>query len=158
MQPVIVVAAAAHQLPLLQPNVTEVHYLHPDRGPLEGLAAGLMALPAHAEAAFVASCDLPLVSPAFIGRMIELLGDADAAVPWFDNHLHGLAAVYRHTALDEMQRMLSENCLRLQSFFERIRTRGVGAEELRDVDPELRSLWNINSPDDLRAALADRRP
>jgi molybdopterin-guanine dinucleotide biosynthesis protein A len=154
VSPVLVVAAVNQNLPALPAEVVIVRDLRPDRGPLEGLAAGLRALPEGVEVAFIAGCDVPLLAPAFIRRMIELLGDADAAVPEFDNRLHPLSAVYRRGVLAQVQRMLADDHLRLQSLFERISTRRVGPDELRDVDPKLRSLWNINSPEDYRAALA----
>jgi molybdopterin-guanine dinucleotide biosynthesis protein A len=41
------------------------------------------------------------------------------------------------------------------ALFDRVPTRRVIAEELRDIDPSLESLRNINSPDDYRWALHD---
>ncbi len=38
---------------------------------------------------------------------------------------------------------------------ETVRTRVVAAEELRAADPELRTLRNLNSPEDYRKALDD---
>ncbi len=158
VSPVLVVAAVGQQLPQLPLDVTVVRDQHPDRGPMEGLAAGLGALPPEVDMTFVASCDLPLLVPPFVRRMIELLGDADAAVPDVDDRLHGLAAVYRRSALGQVRQMLAEDCLRLQSLFERVKTRRVAPDELRDVDPRLQSLWNINTPEDLRAAQSALAP
>lgn len=158
VRPVLVVAAVGQPLPQLPLDVTVVRDQHPDRGPLEGLAVGLGALPPEVEMAFVASCDVPLLAPAFVRRMIELLDDADAAVPEIDNRLHGLAAVYRRSVLAQVRQMLAEDCLRLQSLFDRVKTRRVDPDELRDVDPRLQSLWNINTPEDLRAARAALDP
>ena len=157
VDPVLAVAADGQTLPPLPADVGIVRDHRPDRGPLEGLAAGLAALPEGAEAAFVASCDIPLLRPEFIRRMIELLGDADAAVVEWDGHLHCLSTVYRREVLGTVRQMLAEDRLRLQSLFERIRTRRVRPDELLDVDPRLESLRNINSPDDLQAALAANR-
>ena len=50
------------------------------RGPLEGIRAGLSALPESIDAAYITSCDVPLLVPAFVERMIELMGDHDIAV------------------------------------------------------------------------------
>ena len=57
---------------------------HPDRGPLEGLATGLAALEPAIEAAYVTGCDVPLLVPAFVTRVMDLLGDRDCAVPCID--------------------------------------------------------------------------
>ncbi len=152
--PVMVVAAAAQELPPLPPFVQLVRDRRPDRGPLEALAAGLTALPANVDAAFVTGCDVPLLMPAFIRRMFELLGDAEVAVPRIDGHLHPLAAVYRRSVLPTIEEMLARDQLKLQSLFDLVPTRFVSADELRPVDPQLHSLWNVNTPDDLCAALA----
>ena len=39
--------------------------------------------------------------------------------------------------------------------FDAVRTRRVKPEEMTVVDPELRTLRNLNTPEDYRAALAD---
>jgi len=152
--PVLVVAAVGQELPPLPADVLIVRDRRPDRGPLEALAAGLAALPAGVDAAFVTGCDVPLLPPEFVRRMFELLGDAEAAVPQIDGRLHPLAAVYRRSVLATVQQMLARDQLKLQSLFDLVPTRFVNAEELRTVDPQLHSLWNVNTPADLRAALA----
>ena len=68
------------------------------RGPLEGLATGLRALADRADAVYATACDVPLLVPAFVERMFELLGDFDIAVPFDGQYHHPLAAVYRPTS------------------------------------------------------------
>ena len=65
------------------------------QGPLAGLAAGLAALSGRADAAYVSSCDVPLLKVAFIRAMIDALGTHEMAVPREDEYHHPLAAVYR---------------------------------------------------------------
>ena len=67
------------------------------RGPLEGLRAGLKGLPRSIEIAYVTSCDVPLLVPGFVKRMIDLLGDYDIAVMEVDGFPHPLTSVYRRT-------------------------------------------------------------
>ena len=50
--------------------------------------------------------------------------------------------------------MLAANQLRVLDLLDRVRTRRVLPDELRDVDPELQSLRNLNTPTDYQAALA----
>jgi molybdopterin-guanine dinucleotide biosynthesis protein A len=151
---VVVVAAATAELPDLPRDVRVAFDRRPDRGPLEGLAVGLSHLPADVVAAYVTSCDSPLLLPAFVRRMVELLGDAAVAVPKVDGRLHPLAAVYRVNVLPEVEGRLAENQLRLTALVKDLRPRIVQPEELRDIDPDLLSLRNINDPDEYRAALA----
>ena len=53
----------------------------------------------------------------------------------------------------EVERLLAEDRLRPAFLFEQVHTRRVAPEELTDVDPNLDSLTNVNTPEDHRAAL-----
>jgi molybdopterin-guanine dinucleotide biosynthesis protein A len=120
---------------------------------LEGLAAGLGALKDRAEAAFLTACDVPLLVPAFLQRVVDSLTGYEAAVPHVDGFDEPLAAAYHAGVLAHVESLLAADRLRPVFLFERVRTRRIDAAELRDVDPELDSLANVNSPADYRAAL-----
>lgn len=160
---VVVVAAVDQKLPTLPDGVAIAHDLRPARGPLEGLAAGLRSLPPDIDAAYVTSCDVPLLSPAFVRRMFDLLDEPgisryDIAVPREDAHHHPLAAVYRPSVLSAVERLLSANRLRPRFLFDEVSTREVSADDLRCVDPRLDTLKNLNTPEDYRAALTSVFP
>src|SRR5438045_2156988 len=99
LRPIVVVRAPDQELPLLPADVLIACDERPQRGPLEGLYAGLTAIAPHADAAYATSCDVPLLVPGFVQAMIDRLGDADIAVPVEDNFAHPLAGVYRTTVL-----------------------------------------------------------
>ncbi|MEX0676377.1 MAG: molybdenum cofactor guanylyltransferase [Pirellulales bacterium] len=151
--PIVVVAAPGQDLPELPAGVIVARDRREGRGPLEGLSAGLRALPADVEAAFATSCDVPLLVPAFARRMFELLGDHAAAVPVSGGFQHPLAAVYRPTILGLVDELLAADRLRPAFLFDSVATRRVMEAELRDVDPELNTLRNLNQPGDYLAAL-----
>jgi molybdopterin-guanine dinucleotide biosynthesis protein A len=155
VEPVVVVAAPDQDLPPLNVQVEVVRDEEKGRGPLQGLAAGLRALRGRADAAYASSCDVPFLRPAFVRRMIELLGAHDISVPQVDGFHHPLAAVYRTSVVDAVDRLLAAGRLRPVFLFESQPTRLVGADELRDVDPELKSLRNLNTPADYEAALRE---
>lgn len=155
VQPVVVVAAPDQELPALNSDIEVVRDEEKGRGPLQGLAAGLRALRGRAEAAYVSSCDVPFLAPAFVRRMIELLGDHDICVPRVDGFHHPLAAVYRTMVVEAIDRLLAADRLRPVFLFESQPTRLVSAAELRDVDPELKSLRNLNTPADYEATLRE---
>jgi len=48
--------------------------------------------------------------------------------------------------------MVRENRLRVDALFSVVRVRRVGADELRPLDPLLRSFVNVNTPDELEVA------
>jgi molybdopterin-guanine dinucleotide biosynthesis protein A len=165
--PIVVVAAADQVLPDLPDVVLIARDRDLYRGPLAGIAGGLAALEGvsalggvsaldrRVEAAFVTSCDVPFLSPAFVRRVIERLGDADVAVPRALGFHQPLAAVYRMSVRPHVEALLAADRLRAAFLFERVRTRELEADELLDVDPGLRSLANLNNPADYLAALAE---
>jgi molybdopterin-guanine dinucleotide biosynthesis protein A len=153
--PIVAVAAQDQQLPELPSSTILTVDEREQRGPLEGLRAGLKALPDSVDAAYVTSCDVPLLVPAFVTRMIELLGDQDIAVMEIDGFPHPLSAVYRRDTLPEVESLLAREKLRPVFLFDAVRTRRVDPVEMASVDPELRTLRNLNTPEDYAKALAE---
>lgn len=152
--PIVAVAAREQQLPELPDGVIITRDEREQRGPLEGLRAGLRALPDSVDIAYVTSCDVPLLVPAFVSRMIELLGDHDIAVMEIDGFAHPLSAVYRRGTLPEVESLLARDKLRPVFLFDAVRTRRVRPEEMVSVDPQLYTLRNLNTPEDYQAALS----
>jgi molybdopterin-guanine dinucleotide biosynthesis protein A len=153
--PLVVVAAPDQDVPSLPSAITVVRDEEKDRGPLQGLAAGLDALRGRADAAYASSCDVPFLRPAFVRRLIDLLGDHVIAVPHVGNYHHPLAAVYRLEVAGTVRQLLAENRLRPFFLFKAVRTRVVEPHELLDVDPTFATLRNLNSPEEYAAALRD---
>jgi len=148
-----VVAAEGQDLPPLPAGVVVARDMRSARGPLEGIAAGMRASDKSTEAVFVCGCDAPLLVPALVERMFGLLGQSDVAVPRDGEFYHPLAAVYRTDVLSHVESLLREDRLRLVDLFQRVRTREIATDDLRDVDPELATLKNLNQPEDYQAAL-----
>jgi molybdopterin-guanine dinucleotide biosynthesis protein A len=155
VHPVVVVAAPEQEVPPLPPDLIVVRDSEKGRGPLQGLAAGLAALQGKADAAYLSSCDVPFLQPAFVRRLIELLGDHAICVPRVGGFHHPLAAVYRVEVADAVARLLAEDRLRPFFLFEAVPTRVVGPEELADADPTFQSLRNLNTPDEYEAAVRE---
>jgi molybdopterin-guanine dinucleotide biosynthesis protein A len=154
VHPIVVVAAPSQELPKLPRDILVARDRREGRGPLEGLLAGLTALPTDADAAFATSCDVPQLVPQFVTRTIELLEDYDIAVPECQGFTHPLAAVYRRTVVGRIESLLAADRLRPAYLFEAVRTRRISAEELTDVDPSLTTLLNLNQPEEYLHALA----
>lgn len=155
VEPVVVVAAPDQELPPLPLEVAVVRDEERGRGPLQGLAAGLTALCGRVDAAFASSCDVPFLRPAFVMRMIELLGAHAICVPRVGEYHHPLAAVYRCDVVEAVRRLLAANRLRPFDLFETVPTRVVGPEALNDIDPALWTLRNLNTPEEYEQALRD---
>jgi molybdopterin-guanine dinucleotide biosynthesis protein A len=155
VSPIVAVAALDQTLPALPEDVIVTRDEREARGPLEGLRAGLKALPAHVDAAYVTSCDVPLLVPGFAEQMIRLLGDHDIAVMEIDGFPHPLSAVYRRRVLQNVESLLDQDKLRPVFLFDAVRTRRVQPQEMLSVDPQLLTLRNLNTKEDYRAALAE---
>jgi molybdenum cofactor guanylyltransferase len=154
VEPIVVVAAADQNLPPLPSDVIVTRDEREARGPLEGLRAGLKALPPSIDSAYVTSCDVPLLVPDFVRQMIDLARDYDIAVMEIDGFTHPLSAVYRRATLPFVEDLLARDRLRPVFLFEAVNTRRVRPEEMTS-DPELRTLRNLNTPEDYEGALAD---
>jgi molybdenum cofactor guanylyltransferase len=154
VDPIVVVAARDQELPPL-PKIIVARDEREQRGPLEGLRAGLKTLPDSVDAAYITSCDVPLLIPGFVTRMIELLGDHDIAVMEIDGFTHPLSAVYRRRTLSHVEALLAQDKLRPVFLFDAVPTRRVQTSEMLSVDPELWTLRNLNTPEDYQQALKD---
>lgn len=150
---VAVAGGVGQRLPPLPPSVILVRDRQEGLGPLEGMAVGLEAIGPRAEAAFVTGCDVPLLRPALVRRMLELSAGYDVAVPHVAGYDEPLAGVYRTGLLPQIEALLCAGRLRPAFLFQQARTRRVTADELAEVDPRLESLANVNTPEDYGRAL-----
>jgi molybdopterin-guanine dinucleotide biosynthesis protein A len=154
VSPIVVVAAVDQPLPQLPDGVVVIRDEEPDRGPLEGLRAGLTALPADADAAYVTSCDVPLLHPDFIREMLAFVEEHDAAVVEIDGFVHPLSAVYRRAVLPAIETLLANNRLQCALLLDLVNTRRVHPDQIT-ADPQLHTLRNLNTREDYERALAD---
>ena len=151
---IVIVAAVDQELPALPAHAVVTRDEREARGPLEGLRAGLKALPADVERAYVTSCDVPLLVPAFARQMLELSRGYDATVMEIEGFTHPLSAVYAQTTLASIEELLAKDRLRPAFLFELVKTRRVRPEEMT-ADPDLRTLRNLNTREDYERALVE---
>ncbi len=155
VSPIVVVAARGQDLPELPAGVEIARDEDESLGPRAGVGVGLTALSDRADAAYVSSCDAPLLSAAFVARVVAALEDHDLAIPRDGQFYHPLAAVYRTRLLPAIRELVAAGRLRPVFLSERARAREITVAELRVADPELRSLRNVNTPEEYAAALKD---
>lgn len=164
--PVVVVRAPGQRLPALPPDVECVDDARPGRGPLEGLAAGLRALGARADAAFVCGVDAPLLHPALVRAVLRALdgGDHDVALPHAGGHPQPLAAAYRTRVAPTVAEQLAADRRGARDLLARLRVLTLHpADLLADPalaahDPALDSLASLNDPAAYAAARARPAP
>ncbi len=152
--PVVVVRAARQRLPELPPGIETVVDGRPDRGPLEGMAAGFRALAGRRDVAFVCATDLPFLHPAFVCALAARLADCDVAVAAGEGHTHHLTAVYRTSLLPAIEAQLAADRLRVGLLLERARVARVSLAEL----PHPESVDGLNDSVALAAARGAPEP
>lgn len=134
-----------------------VHDAVADLGPLAGIAAGLAA--SHTDVNLIVACDMPLVRPAVLQRLIQLRDDADVCVAVANGHASPLCGVYRAGVGTVAEELLAAGERRVMELLDRVRTKRVDAAVFRDLDPDLDTFISCNSPDEFeRAALKCRPP
>jgi molybdenum cofactor guanylyltransferase len=119
----------------------------PPCGPLGGLAAGLAAI--QTDLAVAVACDMPFLNLDLLRYLIERAANLDAVVPQIEDQLEPLHAVYRRSCLAAIQRHIAHGERRMISFFGDVRLAIVPEADWRTIDPDGRSLANLNTPNDL---------
>jgi molybdopterin-guanine dinucleotide biosynthesis protein A len=131
--------------------VTDVY---PGRGVLAGLHAGLRA--AHGEWAFVVAGDMPFLNPMLLQAMMSLTQDskADIIVPQWQDNLEPLHAFYRpFICTPAAEAALQAGKRRIVAFYPDVRVHIIPQDDIARWDPEGRSFFNVNTPEDWALAL-----
>ena len=151
---IVVVAAHDQDVPALPSAVKIVRDSVSDRGPLQGLAAGFAALSNQSVFVFASATDVPFLAPMWIPFLREKIGDHSLVIPFSQGYHHPLAALYRPSVVaPAIERLLREDRLRPFFLIEAVKTIEVCEDELRRLDPDLKTLQNLNTPDDYARAL-----
>ncbi len=138
--------------------VTLVADAYPGTGALGGIATGLQLCDAWG--IFVA-CDMPLVRLPVFEFLCKLADEQtaeggyawDAVVPRIDGYAQPLHALYRRTVLPAIQKRLAAGELRATGFLDDVRVRWVSETELCPLDPDFRSFFNANTPEEWQTAM-----
>jgi molybdopterin-guanine dinucleotide biosynthesis protein A len=147
VHPVVVAARRDQELPDLPGEVEVVYDAVENGGPLAGLAVAFETLRDRCEAAFVTSCDQPLLKTRFVERLIDLLQNHSGVAPEHEGSVHSLTAVYRLDTLSALTAQLEVGNLRVSDFVKRSGVHVIPGIDLKDIDPNLDSLRNVNDPD-----------
>jgi molybdopterin-guanine dinucleotide biosynthesis protein A len=99
---------------------------------------------------------MPFLNPALLRYMIELRNDEkgpfDVIVPRVKGYPQGFHAIYRATCLSPVRRDIESDKLKVIGFYDDVKVRYLDEPEYKAYDPEGRSFYNINTPEELQAA------
>jgi len=122
-------------------------------GPLMGALTGFKR--ACGRYSLLLPCDTPFLSKDALSLLLELCINRNAVIPrWPNGYIEPLQAVYRtKPACEAAKNALSEGRLNVRSMVDRLRgVRYVSTLALQELDPELRTFFNINTLMDLKRA------
>ncbi|HTY55077.1 MAG TPA: molybdenum cofactor guanylyltransferase [Candidatus Binataceae bacterium] len=150
---VLVVAAPesiSEKFPTL--DATIIRDEAPFAGPVPALLIGLRA--ARYDPVFACSCDLPMLNAALAAWLCSIITEKnDAVIPIVSERLQVLHAVYRKRCTSALDTMLASGEKSLRALAPLLDVRAVVESDMRQIDPELRSFFNLNTPDDYAAAV-----
>ena len=126
------------------------------QGPLAGIAAGLSA--SKTDLNVIVACDMPLIKPAVLRRLVSLIDDNDICVAVVDGHASALCGVYRSRIASDAQELLDSGERRVMRLLDRVQTKRVDAAAFHDIDPNLDTFLSCDTPEAYQAALKTLSP
>jgi len=119
------------------------------KGALGGLYTGLYHSSNYH--AFCSACDMPFLNPRVIKYMEKERDEYDVIVPKTHDGLHPLHAIYSKKCLNPISQSLDRNDLKIVNFFQQVRVRYIEEMEIREFDPHMRSVINVNTEEEMEA-------
>ena len=121
------------------------------RSSLTGIHAGLFYTTN--PYAFISACDTPFLKKEMVETVIGRIEDKiDIVMPETSAGFEPLCAAYSKRCLEAAQNNLQQNKLKITRTFRKSRIKTISEKVLRQIDPELQSFFNINTPEDLQQA------
>ena len=142
-----VVVRPGEKSPLDLPAISDEHDV---RAPIVGLHAALRAC--ESAAVCVAACDLPEIDPRLVlalAAAMPAVGGPEIVAPEGPSGPEPLLAIYRPVLLPRVEKQIRTNQLSLRQLLVHSDTVLVPHDVLLEIDPALRSLRNVNRPEDL---------
>jgi molybdenum cofactor guanylyltransferase len=136
----------------------------PDDFPAGGTLGAIATAVRHArhEHCLVLACDLPFLNLQFLRWMMRQPRDYDVLIPKTRGEsrqgggliFHTLHAIYSKRCLSPMMAQLETGRRQIIGFFDKVNVCPIEEAQIRRYDPELRTLFNANTPDAFAQAIA----
>lgn len=125
----------------------------PSRCALAGLHAGLFY--ASNPWAYVTACDVPFVNEQVIHHLVSQRAPGlEVVIPRTDEGLEPLAALYSKACIPPIETTLNNNIFMIKKFFRKNRVKEIPVSVLKKLDPDMRFVFNVNTPEDLETAIS----
>jgi molybdenum cofactor guanylyltransferase len=136
----------------------------PDAYPSFAALGGIATALAHCQSdhCLVVACDMPFLNDALLHWMATQPRDYDVLVPQLmgESRQGGLFvyqtlhAIYGKRCLPFIETQMSQGDRQIIGFFGHVNVRSISEAQVRELDPDLRSFFNANSPDAVAQARA----
>ena len=124
--------------------------LYPGKGSLIGIFTGLVHSANFLN--LVVACDMPFLNLDLLRYMVNISPGFDVVIPRIGDQMEPLHAVYSRKCIEPMEKQIKQGNLKITGFFDSLKVKYVGKEELDRFDPERLSFFNINTEADLKKA------
>lgn len=132
------------------PEAKTVVDLYPEKGSLIGIYTGLVHSTNFINV--VVACDMPFLNLELLQYMVKIASGSDVVIPRLGNQTEPLHAVYSKNCIKPIEERIKQGNLKVTGFFDSVKVRYLGEEELDRFDPERLSFFNINTEADLKRA------
>ena len=124
-----------------------------NKGPISGILSGLEAC--EDEYCFIAACDMPFLDEKVIRMLFQQCEDYDATIPrWDDGFLEPLHAVYStEPMIRETKKAIERDEKIILAPLSGLNVNYVEIDDIKNIDPDLRTFMNVNTPEDLRSVM-----
>lgn len=125
----------------------------PDRGAMIGILTAFSHT--DEEAIFVAACDMPFLNEEVISHIISEGAGFDVVLPVVAGKKHPLHALYSRASSELMSETFREGKKSLNAFIDSLapeKVRFIDEEEIKQIDGEALSLFNMNTAEELERA------
>ncbi|MDD4362608.1 MAG: molybdenum cofactor guanylyltransferase [Atribacterota bacterium] len=125
--------------------------IYPQKGPLGGILTGLLVSDAFYN--LIVGCDMPFIRKELIGLLLQNISIHDIIIPGYGRELfEPLCAVYSKKCIDIIEKNIKDNKLAVKSIFPYLNVKIVEEHDIKKIDPELISFFNINFKNDFYLA------
>ena len=132
-------------------DMTVVTDIIPSQCALAGLHAGLFY--ASFPYAYVTACDTPFVKQSVVEYIVgQIEPKYEVIIPRTDDGIETLSAVDSKDCIPLIEDNLKKNIFMIKKFFRKKKVKEIPAEHLKALDPQMRFVFNVNTPKDLEKA------
>ena len=132
-------------------DMTVVTDIIPSQCALAGLHAGLFY--ASFPYAYVTACDTPFVKQSVVEYIVgQIEPKYEVIIPRTDDGIETLSAVYSKDCIPLIEDNLKKNIFMIKKFFRKKKVKEIPVEHLKALDPQMRFVFNVNTPKDLEKA------